>query len=97
MPANDSKSYLNCLNILAGWYYTNYNYSIDKESINADYSALIEETESSHHAPKVEVGNTVKINTHKNIFSKGYKISQEKYLWLILCWKLIYWHIKSKI
>ena len=38
-----------------------------------------------------KVGDIVKITKYKNIFSKVTpKIGQKKYLWLILCWKLIH-------
>ena len=49
---------------------------------NPDYSALTKEIDSSHKAPKYKVGDRVKAK----ILSK---IGQEKYLTLILYWKLI--------
>ena len=41
-----------------------------KKPIDADYSALTEDIESSHQAPKF--GDRVRITKYKNIFSKGY-------------------------
>ena len=41
-----------------------------KKPINADYSALTEETESSHKAPKFKVGDKIRIAIYKNCFSK---------------------------
>ena len=40
MAANDNKSYLGYLNKLVDEYDNNYNHSIRKKSIDADYSAL---------------------------------------------------------
>ena len=42
-----------------------------KKTIDADYSALTEEIESRHKAPKFKVGDRVSIIKYKNIFSKG--------------------------
>ena len=49
-----------------------YYCSIGNKPIHADYSALPEEFESSHKAPKFKVGDIVRITKHKSIFSKGY-------------------------
>ena len=42
MTADDSKSYLTYLNKLVDQYNNTYHHSIDKKSINADYSNLNE-------------------------------------------------------
>ena len=42
MTANDSKPYLSYLNKLVDQYNNTYHRSIDKEPINADYSAMTE-------------------------------------------------------
>ena len=43
-----------------------------KKHVDPDYSALTEEIESSHKAPKCKVGDRVKTTKYKNIFSKVY-------------------------
>ena len=45
MTANNSKSYLACLNKLVDQYYNNYDYSINKKTIKADYFPLTEKIE----------------------------------------------------
>ena len=52
MTANDSKSYLGYFNKLVDEYNNTYYHFIDKKPIDADYSALTEDIESSHKAPK---------------------------------------------
>ena len=47
MTANDSKSYYGYLNKLVDEYNNTYNRSIGKTTIDADYSALIEEIEKN--------------------------------------------------
>ena len=47
MTANDSKSYLRYLNKLVNQYNNTYHHSINKKSINADYSALTEKIETN--------------------------------------------------
>ena len=71
MTANDSKSYLGYLNKLVDQYNNTYHCSIGKKPIDVDYSALNEDTESSHKAPKFKVGDRVRITKYKNNFSKG--------------------------
>ena len=79
MTANDSKSYLGYLNKLNG-YNNIYHPSICKEPVNADYSVLTDEIESSHNVPKFKVGDRVRITKYKNIFSKSCsKIGPKKY------------------
>ena len=72
MTANDSKSYFGYLNKLVDQYNNTYHCSIGKIPMDADYSALNEDIESSCKAPKFKVGDTVRITKYKNIFSKGY-------------------------
>ena len=43
-----------------------------KKPIDADYSAMTEEIESTHKAPKFKVGDSVRITKYKNVFSKSY-------------------------
>ena len=71
MTANDSKSYLGYLNKLVDQYNNTYHCSIGKKPIDVDYSALNEDIESSHKAPKFKVGDRVRITKYKNNFSKG--------------------------
>ena len=42
MTANDSKSYISCLNKLVDEYNNSYHLFIGKKPINCDYSALTE-------------------------------------------------------
>ena len=49
-----------------------YERSFSKKPIDADCSLLLKESETNPNAPKFKVGNRVKINKHKNTFSKGY-------------------------
>ena len=93
MTANNSKFYLGYLNKLVDVYNNTNHYSIGKESIDADYSALTEEIEANPKVAKFEVGDRVRITKYKNIFSRCCTEKNE-YLWLILCWKLILWCIK---
>ena len=72
MTANDSKSYHGYLNKLVDEYNNTYHCSIGKTTIDADYSALIEEIEKNAKAPKFKVGDRVRIIKYKNLFSKGY-------------------------
>ena len=43
-----------------------------KKPADADYSALTREIELSHKAPKLKVGNRVRITSYKNLFRKSY-------------------------
>ena len=51
MTENDSKSVLGNLNKLVHKYNNTYHRSIGKKAVDANYSALAEEIESSHKAP----------------------------------------------
>ena len=42
-----------------------------KKPIDADYSALTDENESSHKVPKFKIDDRVRITKNKNIFSIG--------------------------
>ena len=72
MIANDSKSYLSYLNKIVDQYNNTYHHSIDKEPIDADFSALSEEIESSYKALKFKFGDRFITTKYKSIFSKGY-------------------------
>ena len=71
------------INKLVDQYNNNYNRSIGKKPIDADYSALTEETESSHNAPKFEVGDRVGITKYKIIFSKSYTNNWSREIFVI--------------
>ena len=99
MKANDSRSNLSYLNKLADQYNYTYHYSIDKNPINADYSALTKNVETNLKAPKFK-----KLMMESKLLSMRIfwvkvilKMYQEKYLLLILCWKLMLGIIKLKI
>ena len=53
-------------------YNNTYHRSNGKKPIDADYSDLSKETESSHKGPKFKVGDRVRIIKYKNIFIKCY-------------------------
>ena len=94
MATNDSKYYLPYFNNLVDQCNNTYHHSINKKPINADCSALTEKIETNPKAPKYKV----RVTKYKNILEKvTLKIGQGKYLLLILVWKLIFGHIKSKI
>ena len=67
-------------------YDNNYHRSIAEKSMDANYSALTEERESSHQVVKYNVGHKVRITKYKIFLAKVTLInSQNKYFWLILC------------
>ena len=72
MAVNDSNTYLPYLNKLVNQHNNTYHHSINKRPINADYSALTENIESSPKAPKFKVNDRVIITKYENIFSKVY-------------------------
>ena len=57
MTANDNKCYLLYLNKLVDQYNNTYHYSINRKTINADYSAL---TENANEVVKNTKFNTLK-------------------------------------
>ena len=83
MTANGSKSHFSYLNKLVYQYNNTDHHSINKKSINADYSVLSEKIETNIKAPKFKVNDRVRITKYKNILRKGYTESQENYLLLI--------------
>ena len=84
MTANDSKSYLGYLNKLVDQYNNTYHCSIDKKPADADYSALTEEIDPSHKAPKFHVGDRVRITAYKNIFSKSCTENWSRKIFLLI-------------
>ena len=60
------------MNKLVDQYNNTYYHSVNKKTINADYSALTEKTETNSKAPKFKVNDRVRITKYKNIFSKSY-------------------------
>ena len=60
-----------------------YHCFIGKKSINADYSVLTDEIESSHNVPTFKVGDRIRITKYKNIFSKGYTENWTKEIFVI--------------
>ena len=83
MMANGSKSYLNYLTKLVDEYNTKSNHSVGKKPANADYSAFSEEIESNPKAPKLKVGDRVRIIKYNNIFNKGYTENWSKKIFVI--------------
>ena len=79
-------------------YHNTYHHSINKRPINADYSVLTEKIETNPKVRKLKFNGRVRITKYKNILVKvTLKIAQEKYLLLILFWKLILRLTKLKI
>ena len=76
MKANNSKSYLAYLNKLVDQYkYNNTSHhSLNKEYINADYSAR-----------NFKVNDRVRITKYKNVFSKGYTENWSTEILIIDC------------
>ena len=70
MTANSSKYYLRYLNKLVDKYNNSHHSSVGKTLIYVDYSALTEEIETNHKAPKIKSGDRVMITKYKNTFSK---------------------------
>ena len=77
MTANDRKSYLSYLNKL----FNTYHHSIKKKSINVDYSALTEKTETNLKILSLKFIRELKLITIKIFLVKvTLKIAQENYL-----------------
>ena len=83
MTANNKKSYLSSLNKLVDQYNNTYHHSINKNPINADYSALTEKIETNSKATKFKVNNRVRITKCQNIFSKGYTENWSREIFII--------------
>ena len=63
-----------------------YHHSVDRKYIDADFSALTEEIESSYKAPKFKMVIESELPSIKIISKKvTLKIGQEKYSLSILC------------
>ena len=61
MTPNENKSYLPYMNKLVDQYNNTYHHSINKNPINAAYSALTEKIETNSKAPKFRVNDRVRI------------------------------------
>ena len=72
MAANENKSYHPYLNKLVDLNNNTYHHSVNKNPIDADYSALTEKIETNVTASKFKVNDRVRITKYKSIFSKGY-------------------------
>ena len=83
MTANHSNSYLSYLNRLVDQYDNIYQHSINKETIDADYSALTEKIETNSKVPKFTVNDRVRITKCKNIFSKNYTENWSREIFII--------------
>ena len=97
LTANDIKSYPSSLNKLVDQYNNTYHRSIGKKPITADYNAWTEKTEANSKGTKFKFNDRVRFTKYKNILVKvTLKVGKEKYLLLILFWKLILGLIKVK-
>ena len=84
MAANNKKSYLGHLNKLVVEYNNTYN-SFGKKNCWCWLFCLTEEVEKNPKAPKIKVGDRVRITIIKTFLVKvTLKIDQKKHLWLIL-------------
>ena len=83
MTANNSKSYLPCLNKLVDHYNKTYHHSIGKKPINVDYSALTEKIETNPKAHKFKVNKRVRTTKYNNTFSKGYPKNWSREIFII--------------
>ena len=54
-----------------------------KKPVDANYSALTEETELSHKVPKFKFGHRVMITKYNNIFSKSYAENWSREIFVI--------------
>ena len=61
MTANESKSYVSCLNKLVYQHNNTYHHSIGKKPITADYSALSVKIETNPKSPKFKINERVGI------------------------------------
>ena len=84
MTANENKSYLPYLNKLVDLNNNTYHHSVNKNPIDADYSALTENIETNVTASKFKVNDRVRITKHKNIFSKGYTKTWSREIFIIV-------------
>ena len=89
------KSNLIYLNKLVDKYNDSYHYSICKEPINSDYSALSKETEINPALTQFKNVDIFRITNYQNVLVKvTLKIGQKKYLSFNLCWKLtLVWNV----
>ena len=96
MTANYRKFYLSHLNKLVDQCNNTYHDSIGKKPIDADYSALTEETKSSYKTPKFKTGvesESELLSIRIFLVTVTLKIGQKNKLLSILCWKLILGHM----
>ena len=98
LTANESKSDLGYLNKLVDECNNNYHRFIGRKPVNAGYSALTEEIESSHKASRFKISDRVRVTKYKNIFSKGYTKNWSREIFGIdSMLKTNPWTYKSKI
>ena len=83
MTLNDSKYYLSYLNKLVEEYNNIYHRPVSKKPIDAGYSALNDENESSHKVSKFKVDERVRITKYKDIFSKDYTKNWSRVIFVI--------------
>ena len=85
--------------IIVHEYNNNYHRLIGKKPIDADYPALSKEVElqvTKQLSLKLVIESEL-LSTKIFLAKVALKIGQNKYLWLILCWKLIVGLVKLKI
>ena len=71
------------MNKLVDQYNNTYHHSINKKSINADYSALTEKIERNCKAPKFKINGRIRITKYKNIISKDYTGNWSREIFII--------------
>ena len=71
MTANDSKSYLPYFNKLAYQYNNTYHHSVNKNPMNANYSAWTEKVETNRKAPKFKVNDRIVITKYSKDYAEN--------------------------
>ena len=79
----NKKSNLGYLNKLVDEHKNTYYYSIGKNPIDTDYSALSEKVETNLKSPKFKFGDTVRITKYKNFSSKSYTENWSREIFVI--------------
>ena len=72
MTANNNKVYLDYLKKWLYQYYNISHHSVNKTSINTDYSTLTENIKTNLKPPKLKVNFRIRVNKYKNVFIKSY-------------------------
>ena len=83
MIAIYAQSCFSCLDKLVDQCNNNYRHSVNKNPINAYYSALTEKIKTNPRVPKFKVNDRVRNTNFKNIFIKAYSDNWSKEIFII--------------